>query len=298
MKPTTLHDYTERILRVLIHIQQNLDDDLALDGLARIAFFSPFHFHRVFRGMVGESVKSHIRRLRLERAASRLKQGDRPVTAIAFEAGYETHESFTRAFRALWGESPSLFRSNRNPLRDAPAPSGVHYDAAGNVDRFTPHLSKGEKMEVKIETIEPIRVAFMRHTGPYNQCGPTWDRLCAFLGPEGMLGPGSRLFGLSYDDPDVTPPDKIRYDACIEVDENFLAEGDVGVQTVAGGRFAVTTHFGPYDRLNETYAKIMGEWLPRSGETLRAAPSIEFYLNDPESTEPEDLVTDIYTPLE
>lgn len=153
-------------------------------------------------------------------------------------------------------------------------------------------------MEIKIETMEPIRAAFVRHTGPYAECGSTWERLCTVLGAKGRLGPGSRMFGLCYDDPEVTPPDKIRYDASVVVDDTFAAEGDVGVQTVPGGRFAVTTHLGPYEKLNETYARIMGEWLPRSGETLRAAPSIEFYRNDPGSTKPEDLVTDIYTPLE
>ena len=110
MKEDTRQDYAERIIRVLVHIQQNLDDDLPLEKLARLAFFSPFHFHRVFRGMVGESVKSHIRRLRLERAAMRLKQSEMAVTAIAFEAGYETHESFTRAFRTLLCDGDDVLR--------------------------------------------------------------------------------------------------------------------------------------------------------------------------------------------
>lgn len=87
MKPVTLHDYKRRILRVLVHIQQCLDEPLLLDELAAIACFSPFHFHRIFRGMVGESVKEHIRRLRSERAASLLRAGKLPVTEIAFDAG-------------------------------------------------------------------------------------------------------------------------------------------------------------------------------------------------------------------
>ena len=107
MKPDTERDYKERILKVLIHIQEHLDEPISLEDLGRVAHFSPFHFHRVFRGMVGESVKEHVRRLRLERAAHRLKFGEEAVTRIALDAGYETHESFTRAFKSLFGESPS-----------------------------------------------------------------------------------------------------------------------------------------------------------------------------------------------
>ena len=85
MRESTLEDYKKRMLRVLVHIQQNLDEALSLEELAGIAYFSPYHFHRIFRGMLGESVKGHIRRLRLERAATRLKHGNIPVTHIAFE---------------------------------------------------------------------------------------------------------------------------------------------------------------------------------------------------------------------
>lgn len=153
-------------------------------------------------------------------------------------------------------------------------------------------------MDVKIEKEEPRRVAFVRHVGPYNQCGVAWEKLMAHMGAQGLVGAGSMMIGVCYDDPDVTPAAKIRYDACVTVDEGFQPEGDVGVQTIDGGDFAVTTHHGSYDKLNETYAKLHGEWMPRSGRTFRSTPCYEVYLNDPESTEPEELLTDIYAPLE
>src|SRR5262245_60431909 len=106
MRTTTQQDYEQRILRVLLHIQSHLDHALDLDELASLAHFSPHHFHRIFRGMVGEPVMEHVRRLRLERSAFQLKTTSRPVTQIAFDAGYETHEAFTRAFRAMFRESP------------------------------------------------------------------------------------------------------------------------------------------------------------------------------------------------
>lgn len=109
MRDSTLQDYKARMLRVLKHIQQNLDEELSLEDLAGIACFSPYHFHRIFRGMLGESTREHIRRLRLERAAVQLKRSDASVTMIAFDAGYETHEAFTRAFKAMTGIAPLCF---------------------------------------------------------------------------------------------------------------------------------------------------------------------------------------------
>src|SRR5262249_31553230 len=162
MRPQTERTYQERILRVLVHIQQHLDEALPLEDLARVACFSPYHFHRIFEGMVGESVKEHTRRLRLERAAFRLKFTDQPVSCIASEAGYEAHDSFTRAFRAMFGEAPSQFRESQRALPFTMVPSSIHYVPNGKLDQLY-NLQRGDRaMEVRIEQIEPLRVAFMR----------------------------------------------------------------------------------------------------------------------------------------
>lgn len=113
MRAITLQDYKRRVLRVLVHIQQHLDDSLPLKELAGLACFSPYHFHRIFRGMVGESVREYVRRLRLERAAGQLRLSSASVTDIALAAGYESPEAFTRSFKASFGTSPSHFRLAR-----------------------------------------------------------------------------------------------------------------------------------------------------------------------------------------
>jgi len=295
MRTVTLQDYKRRMLRVLVHIQQHLDERLGLEDLARLACFSPCHFHRVFTGMVGESVKEHIRRLRLERAASRLKLGAVPVTQIAFEAGYESHEAFSRSFRAAFGLAPSQFRASNKSKTGTGAPSGLHYRDGTPVRGFKTVQPGDKSMKVKIERREPIRVAFMRHVGPYGEVGATWARFLPVLGKEGWLGGAALFIGICHDDPEVTPADKIRYDACVSVDESFVASGDIGVQVIPGGDYAVTTHFGPYNKLGQTYTKLLGQW---SGRELRPTPCFDVYLNDPQSTEPKDLITDIYAPLQ
>ena len=298
MKTITLQDYKVRILRVLVHVQNHLDEPLELAHLARLAAFSPCHFHHVFTGMVGESVKEHVRRLRLERAASRLKLSSVHVTDLAFDAGYHSLEAFTRSFRAAFGVSPSEYRRAKRPRLLAEAPTAVHYNNSKPITRFKTANTRNKNMGVRIQHLEPIRVAFMRHVGPYSTVGATWDKFVPYLGKEGRLSGDTRFIGICHDDPAVTPADKIRYDACVSVDGTFEPVGDIGVQVLAGGDYAMTTHFGPYPKLGDTYAQLLGQWLPRSGRELRSTPCFEIYLNDPQSTDPEELLTDIYAPLE
>jgi AraC family transcriptional regulator len=153
-------------------------------------------------------------------------------------------------------------------------------------------------MNVRIENRPAQRVVFMRHVGPYDQVGGTWQRLFAFAGSRGLLRGPLTMMGVVHDDPEVTPPDKVRYDACLVVDTPFKVEGDVGVQEISGGDYAIATHQGPYQKLGETYARLCGEWLPRSGRELRSEPSLEIYRNSPMNTAPDDLLTDVYLPLE
>jgi len=119
----------------------------------------------------------------------------------------------------------------------------------------------------------------------------------ASAGMRGLLGPGMKMFGIVHDDPDVTPEDKIRYDAAVAVSRPVSPDGEFGVMELAGGRYAVATHRGPYAELGKTYQRIYGAWLPKSGYELRDAPAFEQYLNSPQSAKPEDLLTLIHVPI-
>ncbi len=297
MRAETHGSYQERILRVLVHIQQHLDEPLPLEELAAVAHFSPFHFHRIFHGMVGESVKEHVRRLRLERAALRLKSSREPIVQIALAAGYDAHESFTRAFRVVFGENPSEYRDSRRTAEWPASPSNVHISPEGTLVGFEPVAWVGRRLEAQVRTFSSRRVAFARHVGPYHKVGESWDRLIAWAGPRGLLGPQLMLLGIVHDDPETTPPEKWRYDAAIVVGEDAQAERDIGIQELPEGRYAVTTHHGEYTTLGQSYARLCSEWLPKSGEELAAAPALEFYLNSPKTTKLDELLTEIWLPL-
>jgi AraC family transcriptional regulator len=282
MTPTQ-QTYRQRILTVQLFIQEHLDEDLSLDRLARVAHFSPYHFHRIFKALVGEGVNEYVRRLRLESAAVALKTTDRGILQVALDAGYGTHEAFTRAFRQLFGVSPTQFRAGKHPLYSP--------------KEEPPVTTEMTSREVRVETVPPRRVAFLRHVGPYHTVGKTFQKLGAWAGPRGLIRPGTLMLDICHDDPDVTPADKIRADCCITVDDHFQPEGEVGVQTIEGGEYAILMHRGPYERLAESYRWLYGSWLPTSGRELRNAPPFEVYLNTPMDTAPDDLLTDIYLPL-
>jgi len=280
--------YEERILAVLVHIQGHLDDALDLETLGAVAHFSPFHFHRLFTAFVGESVQAHIRRLRLERAAVQLKHGVQGILPIALDAGFQSHEAFTRAFATRFGCPPSAYR----PSHQAPAPFRA-------VSLLSPGDCTMTPMPVRIETLDPMHLAFARGTGPYGEAaGNAWGTLCAWAGPRGLLGPQTRMIGICHDDPQVSPAAKVRYDAAIPVPVTCRAEGPIGIVDLAGGRHAVFTHQGPYDHLADSWNQLVTQWMPQHGHRLGTTPSFEVYLNDPASTPAEALLTDICVPLE
>jgi AraC family transcriptional regulator len=284
MTTPTEQTYRQRILRVQLFIQEHLDEELPLERLARLAHFSPYHFHRIFRALAGEGVTEYVRRLRLEAAAVALKTTDRGVTQVAFDAGYGSHEAFTRAFRQMFGVAPSQFRAGRHPTFQPQEPSNMSSDSLPR--------------DVRIEQVPPRRVAFLRHVGPYRTVGPTFERLGAWAAQRGLFGPDTLVLAVSYDDPEVTPADKLRVDCCITVGPDVAPEGEVGVRTVEGGECAVLTHGGPYNELGASFRWLYGIWLPASGREPRHAPPFTVAYPAPRDTPPGQLRTDIHLPLE
>lgn len=254
------------IRRAIARIEAGLDEALDLEALAADAALSPLHFHHVFRGIAGETPLEMHRRLRLERAARQLVETTRPVTMIAFDARYETHESFTRAFRKAFAASPSEFRAR-----------GV---------RPTPHITQEQPtMHAEIETRPALAIATLRHVGPYNEIGKAF----AQIGPV----PG-QLVAVYYDNPESTPPDELRSDAGVVTSD---PPAHLRAWTLPGGRYAKATHRGSYKTIGETWAQLMGQWIPQHGEAIDPSVSFELYRNTPMDTKEADLLTDIYVKL-
>lgn len=154
-------------------------------------------------------------------------------------------------------------------------------------------------MDVTITTLPTMKVVYMRHVGPYTESGPTWEKLISWARENNALTPDTIMLGLSYDDPQDTPPEKLRYDACISIPNTFNPPGsDVKTQTLLTNNYATTTYQGSYSNLEKIWYQLFEEWLPQSGYTYNADPCLEIYRNSPYDTPEEELVTELYLPLD
>lgn len=310
MKPSTRSYYEQVVTRAVVAIAARLDEAIDLAALARDAGLAPLHFHQIVAGMIGETPLALHRRLRLERAAARLLTTDDAVTAIAFDAGYETHESFTRAFRAAFGSAPSMFRTDARAAGACQPPRstrlaavcGVHFghlaapDVAQHLTLFT--VAGGITMQVELEALEEMRVAAVRHRGPYHQIGEAFGRLGALVGGQDGGGPAGQMVALYHDDPDAVAPEALRSDAGLTLAWGTPLPSGTTELRIPKGRYVCYRHVGPYSELPDVWKRLLGQWLPASGH--RIVPdgvSFELYRNTPLTAAPTELITEIYVPV-
>jgi DNA gyrase inhibitor GyrI len=209
------------------------------------------------------------------------------------------------AYQFLFGKW--LAGSSRE-LRPAPSfivlvdPQNTVARTKQRVDIYVPLQPKrprnnAEQMKIEVRTLEPRRVAYMRHVGPYNGVCRVWQEFTLRLMKDGLPRTNSLFIGVPLDNPKDTPPEKLRYDACLTVDANYVPKRPVRVRTIAGGDYAVAGNC-PVGGIAKGYEKLFGSWLPTSGRKVRKAPSFMVSVNGPETTPPAYGFTDIYVPLE
>ncbi|MBK1659667.1 AraC family transcriptional regulator [Paracraurococcus ruber] len=279
----TREDYGRRVARAMALIASRLDDPPGLEALAEAAAFSPFHFHRVYREVAGETPVETLARARLSRAAVDLLRGPLPIARVARRAGYGSAAAFTRAFRAAYGVPPGAYRARGGLGALPPRPGFASRETAMHSVTFRDEPA--------------LRLAVLRHIGPYEAIGPSFDRLLAWAGPRGLFRPETRSIALYHDDPLTVPAAQLRSDAGITVPPDVSAEGEVRILEVPAARCAVLRFKGPYAELEPVYSWLYGSWLPGSGEEPADQPVMEEYLNDPRSLPPSEWLTEILLPL-
>ncbi|MEL7343479.1 MAG: GyrI-like domain-containing protein, partial [Pseudomonadota bacterium] len=152
-------------------------------------------------------------------------------------------------------------------------------------------------VNVVIEDRPTRRLAGMAHHGAYHEIGNAFQKIAAIFSARGLWQHAGPMLGIYYDDPSTTQEALLKSHAGITVSEDFdLPEGLEDIR-VTGGRTAICVHKGPYADLPETWNNVYGTWLPSSGEEPAALAPYEVYLNDPMTTAPEDLLTEICVPL-
>ncbi|MBI3480305.1 MAG: AraC family transcriptional regulator [Nitrosomonadales bacterium] len=279
--------YAERFNRVFDYIDRHLGDELTLEQLGQVANFSKYHFQRQFSEYTGISVFRYVQLMRLKRASYRLvfNRLER-IIDIALDAGFENPESFSRAFKNTFGQTPSAFRNN-----PAWQPWNEQY-------KF-PNRERKQNMEVKIADFEQTKIAAFKHRGAPELVNDSAQIFIEWRKQSG-LSPvkASKTFGIVYDNPETTEPEKFRFDICGTVTEDIPGNPQGVVNgAIPGGRCAVVRHLGAHDRLRESIYYLYREWLPGSGEELRDFPLYFHYLNFMPETPELELITDIYLPL-
>lgn len=272
--------YEKRVNRVVDHIHGHLAEDLSLATLASIAAFSPFHFHRVFKGITGETLFAFIQRMRIERAASTLR-GDRgqSILAVALDHGFSSAATFARAFRAHFGMSATerraggaeRWRLTRLPERK----DGTPRRKAGKADRVS----------VRVSELPGQHVAYMRYVGPYGAHGipQLWTRFIQWMAGRDLALENTVRFGISYDEPGITAPEKCRYDACVVVPRDFAPDRWVNLMDLPRAKYAVAEFRGTALEIEEACDRVFSSWLPGSGWDPDDRPSLERYRGAPTS---------------
>ncbi|NVN43994.1 AraC family transcriptional regulator [Asaia siamensis] len=274
------------------HIDSHLDEALDLDTISAVASFSPAHFHRQFRALFGVTLHRYIQLSRFKRAATRLAYGSESITQIALEAGYETPQAFSRAFRLRAGQIPSSFR--KSPDWAAWESSCTALDVARST-LMTQHYTLDA---VTIRKVAATRIAVMTHRGSPEGLGQTIQRFIAWRRANGLTPRNSATYTLFPDDPETTPPDQYRVGLCVGTDKPVSAFDEaIEISSLPAGRCAVLRVTGIIDHLEEGATELYRQWLPQSGEEMRDFPlycqRIAFFPEVPE----HESVAELYLPL-
>jgi len=316
-------EYISRINRVIDYIERNIDKDLSLEDLASVAHFSPFHFHRVFGAMMGETLNHFIQRIRIEKAAVKLiNQPKKSITEIAFDCGFSGSATFARAFKATFGMSASQWRDGgyRDESKmcktesnndQQPGKLGKAFEISSSyiggvtfnqIWRIKMKTKSQLEAKVEVRDMPEIHVAYLRHIGPYKGDAELFarliDKLMKWAGPRGLVRfPETQMLTLYYDDLNITEESKLRMDVCITVPPDTPVDGEIGKTTIRAGKYAMAHFEIGADEYGDAWNAVFGGWLPESGYQPDDGPCYELYHNNPEDHPEHKHIIDICVPV-
>ncbi len=285
--------YSSRFCKVLDYIDDHLDGDLSVERLSEVASFSKFHFHRQFTGWFGVGVYRYVQLRRMRRASYQLAFRGDQVIDVALANGYETPESFARAFRKEIGQSPSGFREQPQwdpwhaiyqPLRES------RIRMMKNTYRID---------DVRMVDFKETRVAALEHRGDPRTIGDSVRRFIDWRKQQRLPPSLSATFNILHDNPADVDPQDFRLDICAAT-TGAIEENAAGIveKRIPAGRCAVLRVTGPEEMLEQAARFLYLQWLPQSGEELRDFPlfvqRVRFFPDVPE----REAMLDLFLPIE
>lgn len=276
-------DYVDRVNRAVDYVTRNLDQPLRLEDVAKTACFSSYHFHRIFRSLMGETLAAFVKRVRLERSVYLLShRNGASLTEIALACGFASSSDFSRSFRGQYGVASSRFDverfrlSGRKALEVASTPPGERHKlgrlpAGKNPDGFA----------VTLRNIPARRVAYIRVLRPYegDHAVRAVKRLLAWAEARGLAD--GQWLGYQWEDPEIVPLDKCRYDVGVEVPATVLAGGEVSINTFPPCLIAEIDIAGGIDLELRALDWLYRTWLPSSGYAPAHQPGFEAWNGRP-----------------
>ena len=278
-------DWLKNWNRALDYLEENLDKEIRLEELGRLAGCSAYHFQRMFSYLAGVPLKEYIRRRRMTRAAADLRTGEK-VLNVALRYGYDSPTAFNRAFQAIHGVAPSLAKQD-----------GIKLKAFPRI-RFKFVLKGDTEMEYQIVQREEFRIVGFRMPLPMDVeegfqavpqfWGETGPRIGALIP---LMDPGTPgLLGVS-----TCHREEENY-YYIAVASNAPAPEGTYEWTVPTATWAVFTGSGQQPTaIQELQKRIVAEWLPDSGYEWAQAPDVEVYLSEPGA---EELQFQVWLPIQ
>jgi len=278
-----LSDYTQRIDRVIDHLRENLHRPVKLAELAEVACFSEFHFHRIFSAVTGETVNNFTQRLRVEKAARLLRYSAQSLTQIALECGFSAPATFSRAFRGVYETSPSQFRRS-GEIKN----SKIRKELFQKQDYLLPFSAAEKKalFPVKLVDLPRRRVTYIRVT---NACADgrvlaAFRTMIEWARSQDVSRQGV-LFGMSADDPHVTPRPLYRYEVCLASTVALAAPKGMSKLTMPAMRYAVTRVSGDLRKVATAWDYLYRGWLINSEYEPEHAPALEIFLDKDHATD-------------
>ena len=296
-------DHKSRINRAFQFIDENLQGDLSLSSVSEVAFYSLYHFHRVFKFMTGETLNEYVTRQRIERSAADLLHTNLKSTEIAHKYGFSDDSSFSRAFKKYFGDSPSVFK-RQNPnrhskIRQLNSKIGQEYPYYEKYICIIDDLKNWTEMNAKIEvkTTPKLEAAGVMHVG-VNGLENAFETLTRWAIPKGLLeSPEAKMGRLFYDSFKVTAPDKVRMSVFLTVSEPLEAKGAISKLTIDGGKCIVGSfEIAPHE-FEKSWTSLF-VWMNENGYKKGSGNPFEIYHNDYREHPENKFIVDLYIPVE
>jgi AraC family transcriptional regulator len=271
--------YQQRINQVIDYLDNNLDRSVSLEELAAVASFSPFHFHRIFVAMMGETLNTFTSRLRNEKAARLLRFSERSIKDIATECGFSSTATLSRVFKQYFKISPGKFR-NGEQIEN----SKIRKD----LQLVTPYHCNLTQEELKnlfpvqIKQLSERKIAYIRVTDAFRD-GVVINAFAALINwsKKADLYNSGIIFGMSKDDPEVTPKEKYRYEACITVPKEYKVNADDPIQmtVLPACKYAFINVSGDINLVATGMNYLFDTWLINSNYECETQPGLEIFLD-------------------